>query len=387
MNTENPLINDVGEHIKNFRKVFSKPQQHNFEQIIKGILFTGRKSTNSYSKSSTKHQTSLCRFMNSKAVDDKSINQILVDEIESKLDSNQELDFIFDDTLKRHKYANHIYGLGVHHDHLEGGYSKSHCLVTGGIKQRNYFYPTNCELYQNQDEISDISSLQTKIEIAKAMLEQWLDKVDNVLMDSWYSSEEILTKISKKGKTFFTMLKKNRNFKSNRKVKRQLQEYQKYIHPKEYQRIFVNNQWHLVHQKIGYIPKVGKVKILFTKFYNPTTMKAKELHYLCTNNVNLSPDDILLKYKDRWPIETFHKEIKQNLGFEKCIIRNKIGIKRHFLFQFIAHNILVFIKRKQVSIGETQRELKFSFIENVLQNYGLSDHNLEDCKNELKILC
>ncbi|NCC70880.1 hypothetical protein EOM09_04825 [bacterium] len=386
-NNENPLIIEVDKLLKRFATTLSKPQFIHFEQIVKGILFTELKSINSYSKSSIKSQSSMCRFMNSKAVGNDQLNQILLEEIESKLDLSQEIDFIFDDTLKRHKYAEHIYGLGVHHDHLNGGYSKSHCLVTGGLRQGYYFYPTNCELYQNQDEISDISSFQTKIEIAKAMLEQWLDKVNNVLMDSWYSSQEILKMIFEKGKTFLTMLKKNRNFKENRKIKRQLQEYPKYILPKEYKKVFVNNKWHLVHEKIGFLPGVGKVKILFTKFYNPTTKEVKELHYLCTNNVNLSVEEILFKYKDRWPIETFHKDVKQNLGFERCIIRNKIGIKRHFLIQFIVHNIIVFSKRKQVSCGETQRELKFSFIENILQNYGLKNHNLEACKNELKILC
>jgi hypothetical protein len=102
------------------------------------------------------------------------------------------------------------------------------------------------------------------------------------------------------------------------------------------------------------------VKILFTKFYNPTTKKSKDVHYLCTNNVDLSAHDILLKYRDRWPIETFFRDIKQNLGFEKCIIRKKNGINMHCIMQFITHNILVFSKRKPISCGETQRDLKYS---------------------------
>jgi hypothetical protein len=387
MNTENPLIDEVETYIKNFAKVFSKPQLVHFEQIIKGILFTKLKSTNSYSKSSKKHQTSLSRFMNSKAVRQDEIQKFLHKEILSKIDKSKEVDFIFDDTIKHHKYAEHIYGLGTHHDHLQNGYSKGHSLVTGGIKQGDYFYPTNCELYQRKEEIRDLSSFKTKIEIDQEMLDQFLDKVDNVLMDSWYSKAEILSRISKEGKTFFTMLKKNRNVKFNRKIKRQLQEQKKYIHNREYKQIFVNNQHHLVCEKIAILPDVGKVKILFTKFYNPITKIAKEVHYLCTNNLNLSAKEILLKYKDRWPIETFHRDIKQNFGFEKCIIRNQIGIKRHFLMQFIAHNILVFSKRKPISYGKTQLELKYSYIENVLQNYGIKDHNLEACKKELMILC
>ena len=135
------------------------------------------------------------------------------------------------------------------------------------------------------------------------------------------------------------------------------------------------------------MPKVGKVKILFTKFYDPITKKSKDLHYLCTNNCDLSISEILLKYKDRWPIETFYRDNKQLLGLEKSIIRKEVGTKRHLLMSFIAHNILVFSKKKQVSCGEIQEELKYSYIENVLQSYGLKNHNLEACKKELMILC
>jgi len=387
VNQKNLLSEYVCEFLKTFRKVLSKPQIAHFEQIIKGTLFSDLKSINSYSKSSNKDQSSLNRFMNSKAVNNFEINQVLINQINSKLDLDKEKDFIFDDTIKHHKFAEKIYGLGRHHDHLNGGFSNGHSLVTAGIKQEEYFYPTNCELYQNQSEMSEISGFKTKIEIALALLDQWLDKVDNVLMDSWYSSQEILEMVVRKEKFFFTMLKKNRNFKENHKTKRQLQEYQKYINPKDYEIIFVNGQYHSVYEKIGYLPKVGKVKILFTKFYDPITKKSKELHYLCTNNINLSAKQILLKYKDRWPIETFHKDIKQNLGFEKCILRKKIGIERHFLIQFIVHNILVFSKRKQTSCGQIQRELKYSHIETTLQNYGLKNYNLEACKKELMILC
>jgi len=325
--------------------------------------------------------------MNSKSVDNDKLNQINVDLIESKLDSNKVKDFIFDDTLKRHKYSKYIFGLSSHHDHLNGGYSLSHNLVTGGILQEKHFYPTNCELYQRQVDVCESSTFITKLDIAQAMLEEWIDKVDNILMDNWYSSQKILKTIVNHKKSFFTMLKKDRNFKENHKTKRQLQEYKKYINPKSYKKVFVNNQWHLVHEKIGFLPKVGKVKVLFTKFYDPITRRSKKLHYLCTNNINLTIEEVLIKYKDRWPIETFYKDIKQNLGFEKCIIRKEIGVKRHFLLSFIAHSLLIFSKKKQLSCGETQKELKYSYIKQILQNYGLPSHNLEACKKELMILC
>ena len=381
------LINEFESVLKTFSTTLSKPQLPHFEQIIKGMLFSELKSINSYSKSSNKNQSSLNRFMNSKAVNDIHFIHVLHYLIESKLDSNKEKNFIFDDTIKHHKYGKNIFGLGRHHDHLEGGFSIGHSLVTAGIWQDGYFYPTNCELYQNQADVSETSAFKTKIDMAQAILEEWIDKVDNVLMDSWYSKFSILKTIMNHNKTFFTMLKKDRNFKVGRKRVRQLQEWTKYLDPRKYQIMKVNGQWYAVYEQIGNLPKVGKVKILFTKFYDPKTKKSKELHYLCTNNLELSAKEILLKYQDRWPIEIFHRDIKQNLGFEKSIIRKEIGIKRHLLMSFIAHNILVFSKKKQMSCGQTQKELKYSYIENVLQNYGLKNQNLEECKKELMILC
>ncbi len=387
MKTQNPLINEVDFLLKTFAKVLKKPQLLHFEQIVKGILFSERKSINSYSKSSEKHQTSLSRFMNSEAVSQHRVLEILQEQIRSTLDYNQEIDYIIDDTIKHHQYGKHIEGLSRHHDHLNNNYSIGHNLVVGGIRQNSDFQPTDFELYQRQVDVCEPSTFKTKIEMAQAMLDKWLDTIDNVLIDSWYASQEILSKISKADKHYFTMLKSDRNLKIGRKRVRQVQEWTKYIDPRKYKIIEVAGQQHAVYEVIGTLPKVGKVKILFTKFYNPVTKKSKKTHYLCTNNLSLSAYDILYKYRDRWPIETFFRDIKQNFGFEKCIIRKRNGINMHFLMQFIAHNILVFLKRKPISCGEIQRDLKYSFIQNVLENYGLKDHNLEACKKELEILC
>jgi hypothetical protein len=104
--------------------------------------------------------------------------------------------------------------LSSHHDHLNGGYSLSHNLVTGGIYQNDFFYLTNFELYQRRFDVSETSTFITKMDMAQAMLEQWIDKVDNVLMDSWYSSQKILKTIVEKEKFIFTMLKRDRLFKT-----------------------------------------------------------------------------------------------------------------------------------------------------------------------------
>jgi hypothetical protein len=382
-----PLILEVENFIKSFATTLTKPQFIHFEQIIKGINFSSKKSINQYSKSSIRNQSSLCRFMNSDFVKNEEISSHLKNLIKSNIDYSKDIDFIIDDTIKHHKYAKHIYGLGNHHDHLNGGYSNGQNIVTCGIYQDKKFYPTNFKLYLRQEDVSESSSFKTKLEIAQSMIDEWINNVHNFLFDSWYASQDILKTIHKRKKFFFTMLKKDRLVKINKRIKRQLQEQNKYLNPKKYEIITIGKKTFSVQEMKVYLPKVGYVKILFSKFYDKKTKFSKDLHYLCTNNLNLSMEEILIKYQDRWPIETFYRDIKQNLGFEKSIIRNKIGTKRHILFSFIAHNILIFSKEKIRSSGQVQEEIKYSYIKNTLQNYGLKGRDLNQCFNQLKIIC
>jgi len=55
MKYQEPLINEIEVYLKNFCKVLTKPQIDNFNQIIKGMLFSEHKSINSYSKSLNKN--------------------------------------------------------------------------------------------------------------------------------------------------------------------------------------------------------------------------------------------------------------------------------------------------------------------------------------------
>lgn len=112
MKQENSFNEFVVELLKTFSTTLSKPQFAHFEQFIKGMLFSELKSINPYSKSSKKDQSSLNCFMNSNTVNDKQLIQTLHHLIESRLDSNKEKDFIFDDIIKHHKYGKHIYGIG-----------------------------------------------------------------------------------------------------------------------------------------------------------------------------------------------------------------------------------------------------------------------------------
>ncbi len=49
---------------------------------------------------------------------------------------------------------------------------------------------------------------------------------------------------------------------------------------------------------------------------------------------------ILSTYAQRWPIETFYRDAKQNLGLENCELRLLRGIRRHWDLVFLAYTLL-----------------------------------------------
>lgn len=386
MTPENPNLELIDDLLKRFATTLSKPQLAHFKQILKGILFSSKKSIRVYGQSSMKDQSSLNRFMHSKAVDEDGMHQILKDIIRELLEDSSSKDFIVDDTHAHHPFAKQIFGIGRHYDHLEGDFTLGHSLVTAGIKQHDTFYPTNYALYRNHSDVSEASEFKTKIEIGLDYIKEWIEYVDNVLIDSWYAEKTILKYILAHKKHFYTMLKKDRNF-TVKGRKRQLKEWKKYLDPREFRIVHVNEKFYSVYEQIGTLPKVGKVKILFVSFYDPETKQNQKLHYLCTSDLTKSAEEILSKYEDRWAIEVFHRDIKQNIGLEQSIFRKETGVRRHFLMSYIAHTMLVLLKEDRKSCGEIQQDLKSMYLENVLRDYGLPDHNLEECKMKLMVLC
>ena len=64
---------------------------------------------------------------------------------------------------------------------------------------------------------------------------------------------------------------------------------------------------------------------------------------------------IIRRYRIRWFIETYHRDIKQNLGFAKVFLRKKEGIVRHSILASMAYAVLklfMFFRGLSMTIGE-----------------------------------
>ena len=59
---------------------------------------------------------------------------------------------------------------------------------------------------------------------------------------------------------------------------------------------------------------------------------------MATSDLTLTAREIVFWYANRWAIETWHREMKQNFGFIECRCSKFEAIHAHILFSLVAYN-------------------------------------------------
>jgi len=172
-----------------------------------------------------------------------------------------------------------------------------------------------------------------------------------VLMDSWYATMSLMTRLIKEKKIFYCPLKKNRQVDDS-------------LGEKPY-RAIETLDWTEEELQAG---KTVKVK----KFASETRLKlfrvavsTNRTDYLATNDMTQSDTDAAQKASgQRWKIEQFHREAKQITGIEYCQCRLNRSQRNH-----IASALLVWVVFKELAdrTAQTVYQLKHGLLSDYLR--------------------
>jgi len=171
------------------------------------------------------------------------------------------------------------------------------------------------------------------------------------LMDSWYATMPLMTRLIKEQKIFYCPLKKNRLVDDS-------------IGEKPYRAIEAL-EWSDEELLSG---KIVKVK----KFASDTRLKlfrvvvsTNRTDYITTNDMTQSDTDEAQKASgQRWKIEQFHREAKQITGIEHCQCRLNRSQRNH-----IASALLVWVVFKELAdkTKQTVYQLKHGLLSDYLK--------------------
>ena len=350
-----PEVNVLNSIISFAKKCFTKPQFKQAKKYLTGLITLPKKSISSISAASVRkqNQSSLNRFLTQTKWDEKKLENRYTKKVQHIL-GREKASLIIDDSLSK-KTGKHIEETQYHKDHSGNGYVFGHQIVTALVKAGEKAFPLFPKLYSKKT--------QSKIEFAKDIIVFAVEKLrlKEVIMDSWYMSVELIKLCQKRKLDVIGCVKSNRTAYFKKDEKEKLSKYYKSLKKKDFTTFIIDESTYQIHERIVRMKHIGFVKLLISKEWNADEKKWSRPFYLISTNTEKSAVQIIRTYAERWSIETFHRDIKQNLGLEAYQVRGRKGITRHLILTVLAYAVLKFwtcLQNVTWTIGEAIRRIQ-----------------------------
>ncbi len=391
----------VSEHAKAFRHLFcDKRQYQHFQNYLTGLIVLENKSLATISRCTleSSDKSNISRFLSSAPWHPPVVNETRISYMLSQTSSLRlsaaGSNLILDDTLCEHVGSLFEY-VDRHYNHSHHTYPLAHNLVTSHYLSGAVRFPVDFELYRRYEEVTEWETFVaqhfpdqaipknrkartklhkqvdptllkdpafakldklffTKIDLGRLLVDQAIEHglpFSTVLMDSWYLSSDFVHHIEERGKDWVSLLKPNRN----------LEAYSIRLKDDRGQRIVFNKPHIKVEDLVPLIPKtafkpcqvgahvywcftlcaripgLGKTRLVISF---ETADLSGTYAVLVTNRKEWSAKQVLAKYLNRWPIETFYRDGKQHLGLDEYRVQTLEATQTHWCLVFVAYSIL-----------------------------------------------
>lgn len=278
--------------------------------------------------------------------------------------SNSNGVLVIDDTSAPKPYAKATDGAKYQHCPSLNRQEVCNVAVGSAFSSPAKYFPINLKFYEPADAFKYgkyDDAFNSKIELAKELVKDAQDKrikFKSVVMDSWYTSNDLLKLINDRKLSFVVDLKPNRLVLFYHPVKRrhcwvQQDELVKLVrsyyphklkpvkisHPNGYKRSFWSYSFI---SRLKECPVRVRVVLLFGDFCNEDS---KSVHLLATNDLKSYVPSIVSQYSLRWGIERIFKELKDIFYFDQYQVRHKRQIERYWMLCFAAWSLVYWVKQ------------------------------------------
>jgi SRSO17 transposase len=379
--------NRFSNYLALFGNHLSKPaRQHLCQILVAFLLYNGPKNITGLNRAGYNPCTvsSLDRFITESPWNEVEFDQIRTQELNRRvrrfLDTQQAKNakvpaFLCIDDTNNPKTGDKSAWVCYQFSHLAGKAILCWCLVTAVMVVGHYVVPFNFRLYRRKkscEERDQPQLFKTKVELALELIAEWQPPEGCqpfVLVDNWYTGQELLAACAKRNFTLIGGLKSNRSVLTPAMTKAlPLSEFGPTIARSAYQSVTIGKQgWYMaglsVQVKGGFTVKLvaSKARLLH---------KADDLHYWVCTDTGLAVATIMELYSVRWEIETFHKQAKQLLGLTDNQCHTERTVRRLWTLLLIAYSFLVIeqvdhpddyshsVGKVLPSLGQVQRHLQ-----------------------------
>ena len=329
-----------------FSCIFNTSQLRHFGEYLTGLIVSNNKTVTGINSQFLHHtdQSSKNHFMTASDWDEQKVTDERLCMVKEQCEKRHISDgiVVIDDSLA-HKSGKHIEGANWFWDHTEHVYTFAHQLVTSQYVTTFFHVPLHYRLYVKKGDVPPVS-FQSKIDLAIQLLKDAVAAnipFSCVAADSWYFCEKIINYLATINKYWVFAAKSNRLISvANHWIS--LKKWVRTLTPQDFKRVTIQRPngtelsvW--AFSRTVRMKKAGRVKVVVSFLEEPFK---GDPFFLVTNRKEWVIVSILSTYAHRWPIETFYREAKQNLGLENCEMRLLRGIRRHWDLVFVAYTLL-----------------------------------------------
>jgi len=168
-----------------------------------------------------------------------------------------------------------------------------------------------------------------------------------IAMDSWFVAKNLISDIRKLGYHWVGRIKSNRICYLDGKR----------LNIKELAATIPDHEWlkmrslyknppknkkkstQYIAAKPVYLQTLGNINMVFVK----ESLEGEVKLFLGSDRFDLSAEDILKIYTERWRIETFFRDCKQNIDLSGYMGRSIIGFERFLSLAFIAYSFIKYL--------------------------------------------
>lgn len=344
-----PKLKEVDKHLSFLRKVFTKNGLRHILNYVNGLICLNKKTIKKISEASpdeTNH-AAIQRILNESESELKSLEERLMKKIVYYC-KGQKISLIIDDTLVE-RNGKKIEEIQSHYNHSDNDFITGHQFFTALVHTNNLQLPLFPQLYSK--------STDSKIDMARKLIDKVLTtiKIDNVIVDSWYSDKKLIKKCMTKGIRVSCIIKTNRRISLKNGEWESLDKFSKKVSRKKSPIVYFNDKKYKVFNCEAKLNGVPFIKLVVTREWDEKKKRWGKSNHLISTFLQDSVEDVMSIYSIRWCIEVYHRDIKQNLGFASAFLRKKEGIVGHTILVALAYaalRLFMHVRGISMSIGE-----------------------------------
>jgi len=315
-----PRLKELNKHLSFAKRAFTKNGFRHVTHYINGLITINKKTIKRISKASIeeKHHSAINRILTEAKFKQDELEQRYFKKIKY-LTKGQCVSLLFDDTLVERE-GEKVEETQYHKDHSNNQHILGHQFFTSIIYTPLLQLPLFPKLYSK--------NTNSKIEMANDLIDKARIALplDEVIFDSWYSDKKLIKKCMTKGIKVVCAIKTNRIISLKRGEWIKLSTFSENVDNDDFENYLIDEIKYSIAEYTVKLSGVPYVKMLISYEWNDEQKQFNKPFYLISTNRDDTTVQIIRLYNIRWFIETYHRDMKQNLGFANVFLRKKEGI-------------------------------------------------------------